>query len=83
MFAQAITADRAVATGLAWTSVPAVELLPVAERSVAHLAADPVLARALAATLRRTTADPAAWDRAVEIERARQMWSLSRPGKEG
>jgi enoyl-CoA hydratase len=83
VFAQAITADRAVATGLAWTSVPAVELLPVAERSVAHLAADPVLARALAATLRRTTADPAAWDRAVEIERARQMWSLSRPGKEG
>jgi hypothetical protein len=28
-------------------------------------------------------ADPAARDRAVEIERAGQMWSLSRPGKEG
>lgn len=27
--------------------------------------------------------DRAGWDRAVEIERSRQMWSLSRPGKEG
>jgi enoyl-CoA hydratase len=83
VFAQAITADRAVATGLAWTAVPAQDVLTVAERSVAHLAADPALARAVAATLRRTAADPAAWDRAVEIERARQMWSLSRPRKEG
>lgn len=83
VFAQAITADHAVATGIAWTSVPAADLLRVAERSVAHLAADPALARALAATLRRTAADAAAWDHAVEIERARQMWSLSRPGKEG
>jgi enoyl-CoA hydratase len=83
VFAQPISADRAVATGLAWTSVPAADLLRVAEGSVAHLAADPALARALATTLRQTAADPAAWDRAVEIERARQMWSLSRPAKEG
>jgi enoyl-CoA hydratase len=49
---------------------------------VAHLAADPALARALAADLRRTVTDPADWDRAVEIERARQMWSLARNPKE-
>jgi enoyl-CoA hydratase len=83
VFARPVTADQAVATGLAWTAVPAAELIPAAERSVAHLAADPALARALAGTLRRTVADPTAWERAVEIERARQMWSLSRPRKEG
>jgi hypothetical protein len=49
---------------------------------VAHLAADPALARALAADLHRTVHDPGAWDRAVEIERARQMWSLARNPKE-
>jgi enoyl-CoA hydratase len=82
VFARSVTAEQAVTAGLAWTNVTAVDLLPVAERSVAHLAADPALARALAATLRRTVTDPAAWDRAVEVERARQMWSLSRPHKE-
>ena len=44
--------------------------------------ADPALARALAADLHRTVHDPGAWDRAVEIERARQMWSLARNPKE-
>jgi enoyl-CoA hydratase len=49
---------------------------------VAHLGADPALARALAADLHRTVHDAGAWDRAVEIERARQMWSLARDPKE-
>ncbi len=83
VFARPITADQAVVAGLAWTALPAADLIPAAEQSVAHLAADPPLARALAGTLRRTVADPTAWERAVEIERARQMWSLSRPRKEG
>ena len=53
------------------------------ERGVlSGLAADPALARALAADLHRTVHDPGAWDRAVEIERARQMWSLARNPKE-
>ena len=34
------------------------------------------------ADLHRTVHDPGAWDRAVEIERARQMWSLARNRKE-
>ncbi|MFG1702663.1 hypothetical protein ACFLIM_05665 [Nonomuraea sp. M3C6] len=37
---------------------------------------------ALAATPRRTVSGPDAWDRAVEIERVRQMWSLPRRRKE-
>lgn len=83
VFARRITAEQAVAAGIAWAVVPEDELLATAGEFVAHLAADPSLARALAGTLRHTVTDTAAWDRAVEIERARQMWSLSRPGKEG
>jgi len=49
---------------------------------VAHLAADPQLARALAADLHRTVFDSADLERAVEVERARQMWSLTRQPKE-
>lgn len=48
----------------------------------AHLAADPALARALAVGPRRTVLDPSAWDRAVEIERAGQLWSFARKPKE-
>jgi len=82
VFAQAVTAEHAVSAGLAWTVVAHAELAATAAGCVGHLAADPPLARALVATLRRTVTDAAAWDRAVEIERARQMWSLSRPMKE-
>jgi enoyl-CoA hydratase len=82
VFAQPVDAEAAVRTGLAWRAVPSDELLRVAAEAVAHLAADPALACALAATLRRTVTDDAAWDRAIEIERARQMWSLTRPTRE-
>jgi enoyl-CoA hydratase len=82
IFARRLTAAQSVASGLAWAAVPKHELRPAVTDSIAHLAADPELARALAATLRRTVRDPADWERAVEIERARQMWSLSRPRKE-
>jgi enoyl-CoA hydratase len=82
VFAQVITAGQAVAAGIAWAAVPAEELRPAAEQSIAHLAADPPLARALVGTLRRTVSDDTAWDRAIELERARQLWSLARPRKE-
>ncbi|MGH8961900.1 MAG: enoyl-CoA hydratase/isomerase family protein [Jatrophihabitantaceae bacterium] len=82
VFAQPVDAETALRTGLAWRVVPAEELRAVASDMVAHLAADPALARALSASLRRTVIDDAGWDRAIEIERARQMWSLSRPRKE-
>ncbi|MCU1655430.1 MAG: Enoyl-CoA hydratase/isomerase [Pseudonocardiales bacterium] len=82
VFVQPVPAAVAVASGLAWTAVPVDQLRDTVSRTVTHLAADPELARALAATLHRTVTNPAAWDQAVEIERARQMWSLSRPRKE-
>jgi enoyl-CoA hydratase len=64
------------------TAVPVDTCRDTVSRTVAHLAVDPELARALAATLHRTVSNPVAWDQAVEIERARQLWSLSRPRKE-
>jgi Enoyl-CoA hydratase/carnithine racemase len=84
LFAQPVDAGQAVSSGLAWALVSTADLRAQLTRMTAHLAADPVLARALAATFRRTIMDTAAWDRAVEIERARQMWSLTRstPSKE-
>jgi enoyl-CoA hydratase len=82
VFAQPVDAETAMRTGLAWRAVPSDQLRQVTAEAVAHLAADPALARALAATLRRTVADDAAWDRAIEIERARQMWSLTRPTRQ-
>lgn len=76
-----LMADTAV---LAWAACPPGELRPAVTALVAHLAADPPLARALAATLRRTVASrgETGWDQAVEVERARQMWSAARPRKE-
>ena len=78
VFGQRIGAEQALATGLVSAVLTPASLHEAVRSMVAHLAADPALARALAADLRRTVADPAAWDRAVEIERARQMWSLAR-----
>lgn len=84
VFARPIGAEQAVASGLAWALVGTANLRAELTRMSAHLAADPTLARALVATLRRVTLDTATWDRAVEIERAGQMWSLTRstPSKE-
>jgi enoyl-CoA hydratase len=79
VFAQPIRAEKAVATGLVWAAVPATELRATAADLVQHLAADPPLARALAADLHRTVFDHGDWERAIEVERARQMWSLTRP----
>lgn len=78
VFARPIDAQQAVACGIAWAQTSTATLREEVAEMTAHLAADPPLARALAQTLRRTVLDPAEWDRAVEIERARQMWSLSR-----
>ena len=82
VFGQRMGADQALAAGLVSAVVAGAELRGTVRSMVAHLAADPALARALAADLHRTVHDPGAWDRAVEIERARQMWSLARNPKE-
>ncbi|MEP6813972.1 MAG: enoyl-CoA hydratase-related protein [Marmoricola sp.] len=77
VFGQKITAEQAVTHGLA-IAVDPDDLAGAIGDHTAHLAADPALARALIATLRRTVLDASVWDRAVEVERARQMWSLTR-----
>ena len=82
VFGQRMGADQALAAGLVSAVVAGAELPGTVRSMVAHLAADPALARALAADLHRTVHDPGTWDRAVEIERARQMWSLARNPKE-
>jgi len=78
VFGRRLRADAALACGLVTDVVAPGELRDAVRAAVSHLAADPALARALKADLRRTVHDVAAWDRAVEIERARQLWSLSR-----
>ncbi len=82
VFAQSVDAQRAVATGLAWAAVAPADMRSTVTEMTKHLAVDPQLARALAASLRRTVFDAADWDRAVEVERARQMWSLPRQARQ-
>ena len=82
VFARTVAAADAVRLGLAWTMVPASELRSTVTELVAHLADEPDLARALAATLRASVRSMDPWDRAIEIELQRQSWSLSRPPKE-
>jgi enoyl-CoA hydratase len=82
IFSQPLSAERALAAGVAWAVVEPSELRSAVTTLVAPLAADPELARTLATDLRTTVHDPDAWDRAIELERAWQGWSLGRPRKE-
>lgn len=82
LFDQPMPAERAVAAGIAWAAVEPDELRSAVLAMVGHLAADPALARALAADLGTTVLDADRWDMAVELERERQAWSLGRPRKE-
>lgn len=79
MFAQPLSAAEAKAAGLVWDAVPRAELDRVVAAACAPLQADPDLARAIKASLNLTTSPLDAWAAATEVERARQMWSLTRP----
>ena len=78
VFGRALRGEAALAAGLVHELTEPDGLLGAAAAMTAHLGADPALARALKADLRRTVTDQSAWDRAIESERARQMWSLAR-----
>lgn len=78
MFARPLTGVEAKAAGLVWDAVPATELDQVVATACAPLQSDPELARAIKASLTLTTSPIDAWAAATEIERARQMWSLTR-----
>lgn len=78
LFGVRLSGREAEARGLVWTAVPAEFLDQQIEELTRHLAADPALARALKTSL-NLTAGSNDWAAAIEIERARQLWSLSRP----
>ncbi|GAF50322.1 enoyl-CoA hydratase-related protein [Rhodococcus wratislaviensis] len=79
VFGRRLTGTSAADIGLVWEAVPVSDLEEAAQGLAEPVARDPELARALAKSLRLTTAPPSAWQSAIEVERARQMWSLSRP----
>jgi len=78
VFARPLSAAEAKSIGLVWDAVPAEALDDVIASTCATLRVDPHLARAVKASLNLTTSPSAAWAVAVEVERARQMWSLTR-----
>ena len=78
LFNQALNASDAQSVGLVWRCVPAADLEVLLREFANHLASDPALARATKASLNLTCSSIDQWSVAVEVERARQMWSLSR-----
>lgn len=79
LFGEALGADRAVATGLAWGAYPDTDLLDAAVELAGRAAATarPLSARAKA-TLRRAPWQPD-FDTAVAFEVAHQTWSFGQP----
>jgi enoyl-CoA hydratase len=79
MFARPLTGRDAKAKGLVWDAVPAADLDDAVAAACWSLRSDPSLARAIKASLNLTTPGLDAWATATEVERARQLWSLTRP----
>ena len=79
MFARPLSAAEAKSAGLVWDAVPPAELDGTVAAACASPQADPQLARAIKARLNLTTAPLDAWAAATEVERACQVWSLTRP----
>ena len=79
MFARTVTGAEAKRVGLVWDAVPAADLDDAVTAACAPLRSDPELARAIKASFALTTSARDAWSVATEVERARQMWSLTRP----
>ena len=81
LFGERLTGAQAVERGLAWAAVPDAEVDAAALALAAVPAKDPELARRTAASLRTVGGPPALpWHAALELERARQMWSMRRRG---
>ena len=78
MFARTLSGAEAKAVGLVWDAVPRADLDDLVAATCAPLRKDPELARAIKASLNHTTTSLDAWAAATEVERARQMWSLTR-----
>lgn len=78
VFGRPVRADAALACGLLAEILDEGTWRDTVTEMTAHLGKDPALARSLKDDLRRTVIEETAWDRAMESERARQMWSLAR-----
>ncbi|MCW3015691.1 MAG: enoyl-CoA hydratase/isomerase family protein [Solirubrobacterales bacterium] len=79
LFGERIDGERAAELGLAWAAVDAGDVEATALELAARPGNDPVLARRTAASLRTELGPPAlAWNAALELERAAQMWSMRR-----
>lgn len=79
LFARPLTGVQAKQSGLVWAAVDREHLDAEVTDACAPLRADPELARALKSTFTRTVMSRDVWAAATEVERARQMWSLTRP----
>jgi enoyl-CoA hydratase len=80
----ALSGDEAARLGLAWKSVPGVNILSAAYDLVARAAEDPLLARRVKHSATLELGPPAVGlGAAGEIERGVQMWSLARKGEAG
>jgi enoyl-CoA hydratase len=83
LFAQELTGQRAVDVGLAWEATSEDGVEPRAMEIATSVAHDPELARAAARSFRLETGPPGVgWPAALEMERATQMWSLRRKGRD-
>ncbi len=75
---------RAVELGLAWEFCEDADVDARAEALTVHAAADPALARSAKTSMRAQLGPPAIPTQAgVELERAPQLWSFARKGREG
>jgi len=80
----AVTGTRAVELGLAWECCDDADVEAHAEALTVHAAADPALARSAKTSMRAQLGPPALPTAAgVELERAAQLWSFARKGREG
>lgn len=79
LFGQEINGARAVELGMAWAAYEDGDVLDQALALAGQVATDPELARRVCSAFRRQTVPGGvAWDVAVDMERAPQMWSLRR-----
>jgi enoyl-CoA hydratase len=78
LFGAKLSGADAERVGLVWSVVPADGIEDAIDALTGHLAGDPALARALKQSLALSTGGEG-WDNCLEAERARQLWSLTRP----
>ena len=81
LFSEEIDGSTAQSLGMAWAALPDEAVESHAQVLAERAARDPDLARAAVHTLRQTASAKATdWSRALQAERAAQLWSMRRVG---